>query len=190
MLSNGIDIAYPRRNATLFEDLKSRGLVLSEFALGTAPLGANFPRRNRLISGISRGCLVVEAAIPSGSLISARIAAELGREVFAIPGSIHSPLSKGCHYLIKQGAKLVESAQDVLEEFSIDATRLHEQSLTPVANADCDSVLRALGHDPCTIDALIERTRFPIDRLLAALMQLEIDGQVSAAPGGQYQRVV
>lgn len=191
VLGNGIDIAYPRRNAPLFEDLKSRGLVLSEFALGTAPLAANFPRRNRLISGISRGCLVVEAAIPSGSLISARIAAELGREVFAIPGSIHSPLSKGCHYLIKQGAKLVESAQDVLEEFSIDATRLHKQSLTPDgANADCDSVLRALGHDPCTIDVLIERTRFPIDRLLAALMQLEIDGQVSTAPGGQYQRVV
>jgi DNA processing protein len=190
VLGNGIDVTYPRRNAALFAELKSRGLVLSEFALGTAPLAANFPRRNRLISGISRGCLVVEAAIPSGSLITARIAAELGREVFAIPGSIHSPLSKGCHYLIKQGAKLVESAQDVLEEFNIAATARREAPLAAKASADGGAVLRALGHDPCTIDALIERTNFSVDRLLAALTQLEIDGHVTAAAGGRYQRVV
>ena len=190
VLGNGIDIIYPRRNATLFAELKSDGLVLSEFALGTAPLAANFPRRNRLISGISRGCLVVEAAMPSGSLITARIAAELGREVFAIPGSIHSPLSKGCHYLIKQGAKLVESAQDVLEEFNIDATAQREEPLAVGTNADCVAVLRALGHDPCTIDALVERTNLSIDRVLAALMQLEIDGHVGATAGGHYQRIV
>ena len=190
VLGNGIDITYPRRNAALFAELKSHGLVLSEFALGTAPLAANFPRRNRLISGISRGCLVVEAAIPSGSLITARIAAELGREVFAIPGSIHSPLSKGCHYLIKQGAKLVESAQDVLEELNIDAPVRREEPRTAGTSADCVAVLRALGHDPCTIDALIERTNLSIDLLLAALTQLEIDGHVSVTAAGYYQRVV
>ena len=190
VLGNGIDVTYPRRNAALFAELKSRGLVLSEFPLGTAPLAANFPRRNRLISGISRGCLVVEAAVPSGSLISARIAAELGREVFAIPGSIHSPLSKGCHYLIKQGAKLVESAQDVLEEFNIEETRRDEESAQTDLNADCSAVLQALGHDPCTVEALLERTEFPIDRLLAALAQLEIAGKLGTTSGGLYQRLV
>ena len=190
VLGNGIDVTYPQRNAALFAELKSRGLVLSEFPLGTAPLAANFPRRNRLISGISRGCLVVEAAVPSGSLISARIAAELGREVFAIPGSIHSPLSKGCHYLIKQGAKLVESAQDVLEEFNIERTAHREERIEAGVSAECIAVLDALGHDPCSVEALLERTAFPIDRLLAALAQLEIAGHVSAVPGGLYQRIV
>ena len=190
VLGNGIDVAYPRKNAPLLAELKSRGLVLSEFPLGTAPLAANFPRRNRLISGISRGCLVVEAAVPSGSLITARIAAELGRDVFAIPGSIHSPLSKGCHYLIKQGAKLVESARDVLEEFDMDAVTTDAQTLPAAMDDDCATVLHVLGHDPCTIDALLERTTLSIDRLLAALTQLEIRGFVSAIAGGRYQRVV
>ena len=190
VLGNGIDIVYPRRNASLFAELKSRGLILSEFPLGTAPLAANFPRRNRLISGISRGCLVVEAAVPSGSLITARIAAELGREVFAIPGSIHSPLSKGCHYLIKQGAKLVESAHDVLEEFNVAASAHRDASIESAIDPDSSVVLRALGHDPCSAETLLERTLLPIERLLAALTQLEIDGQVSVVPGGLYQRVV
>ena len=143
--------------------------LLSEFPLGTPPLAANFPRRNRLISGISRGCLVVEAAIPSGSLITARIAADLGREVFAIPGSIHSPLSKGCHYLIKQGAKLVECAQDVLEELNIHMTTTVAQRPLESHDPDVDLVLRELGHDPCTVDALSARTALPFDRLLAVL---------------------
>ena len=189
VLGNGVDVVYPRRNAALAAELKSRGLVLSEFPLGTAPLAVNFPRRNRVISGISRGCLVVEAAVPSGSLITARIAAELGREVFAIPGSIHSPVSKGCHYLIKQGAKLVESAADVLEEFHIDAIPAKQQNAAPAMDADCHAVLRALGYDPCTIAALAERTTLPMDRLLAALTQLEIGGHVSALAGGLYQRI-
>jgi DNA processing protein len=190
VLGNGIDVTYPRRNAPLYDELKTRGLVLSEFPLGTAPLAANFPRRNRVISGIARGCLVVEAAVPSGSLITARIAAELGREVFAIPGSIHSALSKGCHFLIKQGAKLVESAQDVLEEFSIQAAGRKGESIAPAIDADCSAVLRALGHDPCTVDALVERTALSVARLLAALTRLEISGQVSAGSAGLYQRIV
>src|SRR3954463_12479188 len=118
VLGTGIDIVYPRRNSELGAKMMERGLLISEFPLGTAPAAHNFPRRNRLISGLGRGCLVIEAAAASGSLITARTAAEPGRDVFAIPGSIHSPLSRGCHALIKSGAKLVESAQDVLDELS------------------------------------------------------------------------
>ena len=189
VLGNGIDVLYPRRNATLYSDLMSQGLVLSEFALGTAPLAANFPRRNRVISGISRGCLVVEAAVPSGSLITARIAADLGRDVFAIPGSIHSPLSKGCHHLIKQGAKLVEGAQDVLEELNIDAKPPALVGVSTNHDAQTARILDALGHDPCSVDVLLARTGIPIDQLLASLMELEIHGHVSAVAGGRYQLV-
>jgi len=189
VLGNGIDVLYPRRNATLSTDLMSHGLVLSEFALGTAPLAANFPRRNRIISGLSRGCLVVEAAIPSGSLITARIAADLGRDVFAIPGSIHSPLAKGCHHLIKQGAKLVECAQDVLEELNIDAKTPAPQGVPADQDPQATRILDALGHDPCSVDLLLARTGLSIQQLLAALMELEIRGHVSALAGGQYQRI-
>ncbi len=189
VLGNGIDLVYPRRNAPLSADLMSQGLVLSEFALGTPPLATNFPRRNRLISGISRGCLVVEAAIPSGSLITARIAADLGRDVFAIPGSIHSPLAKGCHHLIKQGAKLVECAQDVLEELNIDAKTSAPQRVLADHDPQADQILDALGHDPCSVDLLLARTGLSVDRLLAALMQLEIRGRVSTLAGGRYQRI-
>src|SRR3990172_11731833 len=120
VLGTGMDIVYPRRNAQLAAEIGARGLLLSEFPLGTSAVTHNFPRRNRLISGLSRGCLVVEAALASGSLITARAAAEQGREVFAVPGSIHSPLSRGCHALIKSGAKLVESAQDLLQELGLN----------------------------------------------------------------------
>jgi DNA processing protein len=188
VLGNGIDVTYPRRNAALFAELKSRGLVLSEFTLGTAPLAANFPRRNRLISGISRGCLVVEAAIPSGSLITARIAAELGREVFAIPGSIHSPLSKGCHALIKQGAKLVESAQDVLDELAWPAAA----AVPGPASAQAEKphgLLAYLGHDPCNVDTLCQRSGLTPDTVSAMLVELELAGMVAALPGGRYQRI-
>lgn len=189
VLGNGIDVVYPRRNASLYAELRQRGLLLSEFPLGTAPLAGNFPRRNRVIGAISRGCLIVEAAIPSGSLITARIAADLGREVFAIPGSIHSPLSKGCHFLIKQGAKLVESAQDVLEEFGIEpqAEQRDKERISP--DRESAVVLQALGHDPASIETLLARTQLPIDRLIGVLAQLEIQGRVSAVPGGFYQRV-
>jgi DNA processing protein len=189
VLGNGIDVLYPRRNAKLSTDLMSQGLVLSEFALGTAPLAANFPRRNRVIGGISRGCLVVEAAIPSGSLITARIAADLGRDVFAIPGSIHSPLAKGCHHLIKQGAKLVERAQDVLEEFNIDAKTPARRRVVADDDPQTARILDALGHDPCGVDLLLTRTGLSVDQLLAALIELEIRGQVNALAGGQYQRI-
>jgi DNA processing protein len=189
VLGNGIDVLYPRRNATLSAQLMSQGLVLSEFALGTVPLPANFPRRNRVISGISRGCLVVEAAIPSGSLITARIAADLGRDVFAIPGSIHSPLTKGCHHLIKQGATLVECAQDVLEELNIDAKTNAPRRELADHDPQTTRILDALGHDPCSVDLLLARTGLAVNQLLAALTALEIRGHVSTLADGRYQRI-
>jgi DNA processing protein len=190
VLGSGIDVIYPRRNADLFEQLAATGLVLSEFPLATPPLAQHFPRRNRIISGLSRGCLIVEAALASGSLVTARIAVDLGRDVFAVPGSIHSPLAKGCHYLIKQGAKLVESAQDVLDELGLGAhpaiSGLVQQ---PNAEPDVAKVLDALGHDPCDLDTLAARSQLTIDRLLALLMQLEIEGRVALTRGAYYQRL-
>jgi DNA processing protein len=165
--------------------------LLSEFPLGTPPLPANFPRRNRLLSGLSRGVLVVEATLASGSLITARFAAEQGREVFAIPGSIHSPFSKGSHRLIKDGAKLVETAQDVLEELGgmapgdISAT----QAPTPDVAGDAGRVLDALGHDPAGVDALAARTGLAAGAVSVALVELELSGRISALPGGAFQRV-
>jgi DNA processing protein len=189
VVGNGIDIVYPRRNADLHAELLTKGLILSEFPLSTAPLAQNFPRRNRIISGLASGCLVVEAALASGSLISARLAADMGREVFAIPGSIHSPLARGCHSLIKQGAKLVETAEDVLEELGlhVSATRV-----VPAESKDSQQVhmlLLAMGHDPCDVDTLQSRTSIAIDRLLALLTELELAGRVSLLAGGKYQRI-
>jgi DNA processing protein len=158
---------------------------VSEFPLGTEPHAGNFPRRNRLISGLSRGCLVVEAALDSGSLITARLAADQGREVFAIPGSIHSPLSKGCHALIKQGAKLVESARDVLEELGIAASA-EEKARESGAGHD---LLEKMGFDPCDIDELIARSGLSVETISAALLELELEGKIAGLPGGLYQRV-
>jgi DNA processing protein len=185
VLGTGIDVIYPRRNAPLAHDILSRGALVSEFPLGTEPHAGNFPRRNRLISGLARGCLVVEAAVDSGSLISARLAADQGREVFAIPGSIHSPLSKGCHALIKQGAKLVESAQDVLDELGIPA-RPAEIAPDPGKGHD---LLEKMGFDPCDIDELTVRSGLPAEAVSAALLELELDGKIAGLPGGLYQRV-
>jgi DNA processing protein len=185
VLGTGIDIIYPRRNEPLAGEIAGRGALLSEFSLGTPAAPSNFPRRNRLISGLSRGCLVVEAALSSGSLITAKLAAEQGREVFAVPGSIHSPLSKGCHALIKQGAKLVESAQDVLEE-------LGERFAPAPAERDAGAdhvLLGKMGFDPCDIDALIARTGLTTEEVSAMLLQLELDGRVASLPGGLYQRI-
>jgi DNA processing protein len=188
VIGTGIDRIYPSRNEALAREIAERGAIISEFSLGTPPLAANFPRRNRLIAGLSRGCLVVEAAKQSGSLITARLAAEAGREVFAIPGSIHSPQSKGCHALIKQGAKLVESAQDILEELRWEKV-VNPAALPPVPEAETDPVLIALGRDPCDLDTLSERSGLPPDALLARLLPLELDGRVSQLPGGKYQRL-
>jgi DNA processing protein len=185
VLGTGVDVAYPSRNEPLAKEISSRGVLVSEFPLGTAPNAGNFPRRNRLISGLARGCLVVEAALDSGSLITARLAADQGREVFAIPGSIHSPVSKGCHALIKQGAKLVESAQDVLEELGVSVRP------KPVARESSagHALLEKMGFDPCDTDELTGRSGLPIEVVSDSLLQLELEGKVAGLPGGLYQRI-
>jgi DNA processing protein len=149
------------------------------------PLRENFPQRNRIIAGLARGTLVVEAALPSGSLITARLAVECGREVFAIPGSIHSPTSRGCHWLIKQGAKLVESAADVLEELKPPPGA--DLACAPSALGS-DPLLEALGYDPVTLDALSARTGEALPALAARLLELELEGRVARLPGGLYQQ--
>ena len=184
VLGTGADILYPQRNRALGERIAREGLIVSEFPLGTPPHGGNFPRRNRVISGLARGCLVVEAALASGSLITARLAAEQGREVFAIPGSIHSPHSKGCHALIKQGAKLVESVQDLLQELGAEATVVAPAAAAPVEAG----LLAHLGYDPCDIDTLCARSGLTADLVSAMLLPLELDGKVASLPGGLYQR--
>lgn len=188
VIGTGIDRIYPARNEGLAREIAAKGCIISEFPLGTPPIAANFPRRNRLIAGLARGCLVVEAAKQSGSLITARFAAEAGREVFAIPGSIHSPQSKGCHALIKQGAKLVESAQDILEELRWEKV-VNPAALPAVKEAETDPILIALGGDPCDLDTLAARTGLTADVLLAKLLPLELDGRVAQLPGGYYQRL-
>ena len=188
VLGTGIDVVYPTRNAELAAEIARRGLLLSEFALGTPAIAHNFPRRNRLISGLSRGCLVVEAALASGSLITARCAADQGREVFAIPGSIHSPLSKGCHALIKTGAKLVESAEDVLAELSGFRPSGYASTASSAAPADT-GLLAVMGHDPVDVDSLCARAGWSAEQVASELLRLELDGRVTALPGGLYQRL-
>ncbi|HET7668808.1 MAG TPA: DNA-processing protein DprA [Burkholderiales bacterium] len=188
VLGTGIDIVYPTRNAELAAEIARKGLLLSEFPLGTPAAAHNFPRRNRLISGLARGCLVVEAALPSGSLITARFAAEQGRDVFAIPGSIHSPLAKGCHSLIKSGAKLVESAEDVLAELAGFRPSGYASTSAPTALNDT-GLLGVMGHDPVDIDALCQRAGWSAERVTSELLRLELDGRVTALPGGLYQRL-
>jgi DNA processing protein len=189
VLGTGLDNIYPRQNAALAERIAESGLLLSELPLGSAAAAHHFPRRNRLISGLSAGCLVVEAALASGSLITARSAAEQGREVFAVPGSIHSPLSKGCHALIKQGAKLVESAQDVLAE--LGAFRQEPDSAPAAAGADQPEhpLLAHMGFDPVDVDSLCARCGMPAEQVSAALLRLELEGRVAALDGGAYQRL-
>jgi DNA processing protein len=187
VLGTGIDVAYPSRNAALAAEIAERGLLISEFPLGAPPAAQNFPRRNRLISGLARGCLVVEAALASGSLITARAAAEQGREVFAIPGSIHSPLSKGCHALIKSGAKLVESADDVLTELA--GFRPTGYASTQQVNIDDTGLLAHMGHDPVDVDSLCSRAGLSAEQVSSELLRLELDGRIAALPGGLYQRL-
>ncbi|HQQ71033.1 MAG TPA: DNA-processing protein DprA, partial [Alicycliphilus sp.] len=189
----GLDRVYPKANQELAHRIARHGLLVSEYPLGTPPLPANFPKRNRIISGLSQGTLVVEAALQSGSLITARMAAEQGREVFAIPGSIHAPQSRGCHALLRQGAKLVESAQDVLEELRLPAVAVPPaeapvESPQPATPAQQD-VLDALGFDPMGLDALVARTGLDAATLQVRLLELELDGQVARLPGGLFQRL-
>jgi len=196
VVGTGLDRVYPKKHLALAHRIAGQGMIISEFPLGTPPLTANFPKRNRIISGLSRGTLVVEAALQSGSLITARLAAEQGKEVFAIPGSIHSPQSRGCHALIKQGAKLVEVAQDVLEELKLVPTgsgaldALQTPADGAAAGSACeDPLLKALGFDAVSLDALQARTGLDTAHLQARLLELELGGQLARLPGGLFQRM-
>lgn len=187
VVGTGLDRVYPARNRELAHAIARRGGIVSEFPPGTPPREKNFPRRNRLISGLAQGVLVVEAAPQSGSLITARYAGEQGREVFAIPGSIHSPLSKGCHKLIREGAKLVETAQDILEELGMAAPAAAAPA--PAERAPREGpLLAALGRDPVGFDTLVARTGRAPEDLASELTELEIAGVVAPLPGGRWQR--
>lgn len=198
VLGTGIDIVYPSANRDLAHRIAAQGTLISEFPLGTRALRHQFPRRNRVVAGLSRGVLVVEAARQSGSLITARLASEMGREVFAIPGSIHSPLSRGCHALIRQGAKLVESAEDIREELgapAVPATVTVLKSAPPAAGrkagkttAEQGLILQALGHDPVHLDTLQARTALDLPTLHTGLLQLEFAEMVVRHSDGRYER--
>lgn len=186
VVGTGLDKIYPAANRDLAYALAHQGALVSEFPLGTPPLAANFPRRNRIISGMSVGCLVVEASLQSGSLITARLALEQNRDVFAIPGSIHAPQSKGCHALLKQGAKLVETAQDILEELGeLPVARSHN----PAARGADPELLEQMGFDPVDLDTLGGRCGLTVSQLSAMLLELELEGRITALPGGLYQRI-
>jgi DNA processing protein len=190
VVGTGLDIVYPRRHLGLARRIARHGLLLSEYSLGTPSLAFNFPRRNRIIAGLARGTLVVEATLRSGSLITARLAAEAGRDVFAVPGSIHSPQSRGCHLLIKQGAKLVDGAADVLEELHWPSPASSPaEGFVESAAAPQDPVLEALGYDPVSLDAVLARTGCTAGEAAARLLALELDGHVARLPGQLFQRV-
>ena len=206
VIGTGADIVYPARNRALAHAIAEAGCIVSEYPLGMPAIATNFPRRNRIISGLAHGVLVIEAAAQSGSLITARMAAEQNRDVFAIPGSIHSPLSKGCHQLIRQGAKLVESAQDILDELQpaaqadVHAPRqrslfrpLDASTSTPALPIDlgvtADPVLQAMGFDPVSQDLLGARCGLDSATLSTRLLHLELQGHVALLPGGAYQRL-
>lgn len=191
VVGTGLDRVYPARHRDLAHRIADRGLIVSEYALGTPPLNQNFPKRNRIIAGLASGTLVVEAALKSGSLITARLAVEQGREVFAIPGSIHSPQSRGCHALIRQGAKLVESVNDVLEELRFDnmAPPIARDPRPEIDPANDSPLLRDLGFDPVSLDVLCARTGYSAAELQARLLELELEGRVARMPGGLFQRI-
>ena len=205
VIGTGIDLVYPLRNRALAARIAQEGCIVSEYPIGMPPLACNFPRRNRIISGLSRAVLVVEAALRSGSLITARVAADQGRDVFAIPGSIHSPLAKGCHALIKQGAKLVETVEDMLEELRgcgggdqkrkrgaaidlIDAVDVADAFPAPAGSGSA-SLLDQMGYDPVTLDRLALRSGRGAASLQQDLLMLELEGSVELMPGGAYRRL-
>jgi DNA processing protein len=190
VVGTGVDVIYPASHRALTREMHAHGLVISEFPLGTPAIASNFPRRNRLIAGLARGVLVVEAALRSGSLITARLAAESGREVFAIPGSIHSPLARGCHRLIRDGAKLVESAQDVLEELGLEgAAAAAAASAATSAGSTDDALLAIVGHGPVDLDTLVRRSGRSPGELSAALLELELAQHIERLPGNRYQKL-
>ena len=216
VVATGMDIVYPSKNRQLAERIAENGLIISEFPTGVRPQAQNFPRRNRIISGLSVGTLVVEAALRSGSLVTAKHAMDQGREVFAIPGSIHNPMARGCHQLIRQGAKLVETAQDILEEV---AAQLHdylqqptqnaqiptlplvnpttpkaaEKSPTTLSNQELDGdehrIIEALGHDPVPVDQIVMKTGLTTEEVSSMLLMLELKGYVAACGGGNYMQL-
>ncbi|KAF0814530.1 DNA processing protein DprA [Andreprevotia sp. IGB-42] len=197
VVGTGLDRVYPASNRTLAHQIAGQGLIVSEFALGTEPKAGHFPQRNRIIAALSLGTLVVEATLGSGSLITARQALELGREIFAIPGSIHAPQARGCHSLIKQGARLVDAAEDILQELDWQA-RLAPVSASRAATtaenglergAEEMQVLDAMGFDPVDLDALVARSGLTADALCAILLGFELSGDVAVLPGGRWQRL-
>ncbi|MDH3428507.1 MAG: DNA-processing protein DprA [Gammaproteobacteria bacterium] len=193
-LGHGIDRVYPASNRDLAHQIAQHGALVSEFPLGTPPGKANFPQRNRLISGVSIGTLVVEAARRSGSLITARHAGDQGREIFALPGSIHNPLARGCHQLIRQGAKLVETADDILAELAPLVAHIRQNTVKSTASATPADVLddeyqllkKHLGHDPAGIDELAENSGLTIEQVSSMLLILELEGEVESLSGGRY----
>jgi DNA processing protein len=185
LLGTGIETVYPRANTKLAQRLQAQGCLASDFEPGTPPHKGNFPARNRLISGLCRGVLVVEAALESGSLVTARSAVDQGREVFAMPSSIHSPLSKGCHWLIRQGAKLVENVEDILVELGAE---VRPQQQRERAAPPRDPVLDAMGFAPISLEQLATNCRAGVARVAEALSRLEIEGHVALLPGGLFQR--
>ena len=194
VVGTGADLFYPARNRALAERIANEGCIVSEYALGTPPVSGNFPRRNRIISGLSGGVLVVEAAAQSGSLITARVAAEQGREVFALPGSIHAPLAKGCHKLIRDGARLVETVHEILEAMQVSpllsVPSLADASASALpTETDCTHLLLQLGHEALDVDDLLERTGASIGQLSMGLLALEMAGMIERLPGGKVQRV-
>ena len=195
VVGTGLDRVYPAQHAALARAIAQRGLVLSEYPLGTAPLPAHFPRRNRLISGLARATLVVEAALQSGSLITAQLALEQGKDVFAIPGSIHSTQARGCNALIKQGAQLVDCVQDMLDAPGFHSMPVRQANAPSQGDPSVDAsdahtaLLGALGFDPCSLEVLQSRTGWDTASLQAQLMELELLGKVGRLPGGLLQRL-
>ena len=196
VLGHGIDRIYPATNRELADEIACSGALLSEFPIGSPPRREHFPQRNRLISGLSLGTLVIEAARRSGSLITARLAGEQGREVFAIPGSIHNPLARGCHQLIRQGAKLVESAGDILDELAPLIDHVMQNQIAPATrgpvierDADYERLLSVLGFDPATVDQLVEKSGLTIDQVSSMLLILELESEVESLHGGRFSRL-
>ncbi|HEX7909702.1 MAG TPA: DNA-processing protein DprA [Paraburkholderia sp.] len=195
VIGTGADLVYPAAHHALARQIAVQGAIVSEWPLGTPARAANFPQRNRLIAGLVSGVVIVEAAMRSGSLITARLANEMGRDIFALPGSIHAPLSRGCHRIIKQGAKLVETPDEVLEELGFarraaarPAAPPSQPSVSSEANSEAQRLLTALGHAPTTLEILATRTEMEDAALQATLLQLELAGQVSVLPGGRFMR--